>query len=367
MQQARFVALDVLRGLTVAFMIVVNTPGSWEYVYAPLLHATWHGFTLTDLVFPTFLFAVGNALSFTLPKNLALGPAAFWQKTLRRTALIFLIGILLYWLPFFRWDASGEWQLISLSQLRIPGVLQRIALCFCLASLLLYYLRPRAVLVFCGGILLAYWAILTTWGDLSLQGNVVRKLDLYLLGPQHLYKGEGIAFDPEGLLSSLPACVNVLAGYFAGVYLQQHGASAGRGLLRYAAVLVIVALVWHTWLPINKKLWTSSYVLLGVGLDLGLLAGLLWLTGQAWAARLCHPFQLFGRNTLFIYVLSQVLVIAMWTWRVNGANAYDSLYLHGFVPWAGNFNGSLLFALTVLGCCWGLAWYLDRRGWHWRL
>lgn len=364
---ARFLAVDVFRGMTVAFMIIVNTPGSWDAVYAPLLHANWHGLTPTDLVFPCFLFAVGNALSFTLPKYASLGQGAFLQKTLKRTVLLFAIGVLLYWLPFFKQDAAGVWHAIPFSETRLPGVLQRIALTFGLASLLIYYCRRWQLYLVAGLLLVGYWFILAQWGDYSLAGNAARKFDIWLLGEAHLYRGEGIAFDPEGILSTLPALVNVLAGYWAGQVLQQacqsdeqeQAAAAMRRLVMWGGICVLLACLWHLLLPINKKLWTSSYVLVTTGIAIWALAALQVILAR-WAGW-SKVFLGFGRNTLGIYLLSQLIVIALFTLRSGKTNAYDGLFQQVFLPLAGKYNGSFLFALSALLVCWLVAYALDKQ------
>ena len=232
----RYQSLDVLRGLTVALMIVVNTPGSWSHVYAPLLHAPWHGFTPTDWVFPTFLFVVGNALAFTLPRYESMGHRAVLAKIGKRTAAIVALGLLLCLLP----KLGG-----SLGEVRLPGVLQRIGLCFGIAALVLHYLGERGALVFSVAALLGHWLVLALFGDFSLEGNIGRAIDLAVFGPGHLYKGEGIPFDPEGLLGTVPATVNVIGGYFAGRYLRDKGATARTlGVLAVAgAALSVLALV----------------------------------------------------------------------------------------------------------------------------
>ena len=212
----RFLALDVFRGMTICFMIIVNTPGNYETTFAPLLHANWHGFTPTDLVFPSFMFAVGNAMSFVSLKWAGLPQSTVVWKILKRTLLIFLCGYLMYWFPFFRLDDNGHISAAPISETRILGVLQRIALAYGIAALMVYYLKPKWVLIITILILIAYKFLLTGFGDLTLEGNAVLKLDKYLMGDKHLYHGEGIAFDPEGWLSTLPSIANVTLGYFVG-------------------------------------------------------------------------------------------------------------------------------------------------------
>lgn len=360
---ARYQSLDVLRGLTVALMIVVNTPGDWQHVFAPLLHAEWHGFTPTDWVFPTFLFVVGNALAFALPKYAALGDGAVVAKVLRRSATIFLLGFLLYWFPFFAPHGAGGFHLTSFADTRIPGVLQRIGLCFGLAALILHFGKARAAIVFSVLALLGHWLVLVLAGDLTLQGNAAAKIDIWLLGTRHLYHGEGIPFDPEGLLGTLPATVNVIAGYFAGraVLAGSAANSALKKLALAGVACVVLALCWSTVLPLNKKLWTGSYVLLTVGLDLLILPLLMYCievrNWRGWT----YFFEVLGRNTLFIYLLSEVLVIVLAKTWIGSVSTYDWLYATLFQPLASGKVASLLFAVAFMLVCWLVGYMLDRR------
>jgi predicted acyltransferase len=361
----RYPSLDVLRGLTVALMIIVNTPGDWSAVYAPLLHAQWHGFTPTDWVFPTFLFVVGNALAFALPKTARLGSGAVLAKVGKRSAIIFALGFLLFWFPFVAPDSAGHWGVIPLSGTRIPGVLQRIALCFALASLLLHVAGEAGARLYCALALPAYWAVLAWGGDLTMAGNAAVKFDLWLLGERHLYHGEGIPFDPEGLLGTLPATVNVLAGYFAGRLCIVKGASweTLARLMLAGVACIAVALCWNEVLPFNKKLWTSSYALLTVGLDLLALALLIYLVemrggaGRGWV----YFFEVLGKNTLFIYLLSELAVVMLVRTHVDGRDAYTWLYSVTFQPLAPPQLASLLFAVSFMLACWLAGYALDRR------
>ncbi|MGW8391018.1 acyltransferase family protein [Pseudoduganella sp. HUAS MS19] len=345
---ARYQSLDVLRGLTVALMIIVNTPGSWSHVYAPLLHAPWHGFTPTDWVFPSFLFVVGNALAFTLPRYEDMGGSAVLAKIARRALTIIALGLLLCLLP----KLGG-----TLSEMRLPGVLQRIGLCFGMAALVLHYLGARGAMVFSAVALLGHWLVLALFGDYSLQGNAGRTIDLWVFGASHLYKGEGIPFDPEGLLGTLPATVNVIAGYFAGRYLRENGATArALGLLAAAGVaLSVLALCWAPLLPINKKLWTGSYVLLSTGIALLVLAALAWTIEVRGARRWTYFFEVFGKNTLFIYMLSQVAVIAL-----DKTGTY-TLLASALEPVGSPEAASLAFALLFMLACWLAGYWLDKR------
>ncbi|UGQ47495.1 acyltransferase family protein [Massilia endophytica] len=355
----RYLSLDVLRGLTVALMIVVNTPGSWSHVFPPLLHANWHGFTPTDWVFPTFLFVVGNALAFVMPRFAAQGSAAVVAKIARRGALIFLLGFLLYWFPFF----GPDFHLLPLADTRIPGVLQRIGLCFIIAGLVLHFTRERGALVFSAMALLAHWAMLALAGDYTLQGNAAAKFDIWLLGERHLYHGEGLPFDPEGMLGALPATVNVIAGYFAGRLILSKGAcyETLAKLMMAGVACIAAALCWNAVLPINKKLWTSSYVLLTVGIDLLVLPLLMYAIEMRGQRGWTGFFEAFGKNTLFIYLLSEVLVILMVKTYVGSMSTYDWLYATVFAPLAPAKAASLMYALAFMLLCWLVAWWMDKR------
>ncbi len=225
----RFLALDVFRGMTVCFMIIVNNGGNGPTTYAPLLHAHWNGFTPTDLVFPSFLFAVGNALSFVMLKWETMQQSAVLRKIARRTFMIFLLGYLMYWFPFVKIIPGNHIVGFPFDETRVFGVLQRIALCYGIAALLFYYLKPKTVVLISVVLLFVYWILLYVLGNpvapLSLEGNAVLRIDRWLLGDKHLYHGEGVAFDPEGLLSTLPAIGNVVGGYMVGKHIREKGSS----------------------------------------------------------------------------------------------------------------------------------------------
>ncbi len=363
MQANRYLSLDVLRGMTVTLMIIVNTPGDGSTTFAPLLHAKWHGFTPADWVFPTFMFVVGNALSFTLSRYEALGNTEVLKKIFKRTLLIFLLGYLMYWFPFVTRDETGSVIFAPISRTRIFGVLQRIALGYGLASLIIHYWKQRGAIIFSVVAILGYWAILYFFGDYSLEGNAGSKLDLFLLGENHLYHGEGVAFDPEGILSTLPSIVNVIAGYLTGKFIQEKGISYETisKMMLVGAVLLFVALSWDMVFPINKKLWTSSFVLYTVGLDLFVLAIIIYIIEILKFQRWSYFFEVFGKNTLFIYLLSEVGVIILYVIAVGDGNAYKWLFEKIFYPLAGGYVGSLLFAVSWMLICWVVGYWMDKR------
>lgn len=364
----RSLAIDVMRGMTLALMVVVNMSID-DSSYGWLLHAAWHGLTLTDLVFPSFLFLVGASLSHTLAGYARAGEPALLRRILTRTVALFLLGVALNWFPFVYADPAGHWSAIAPGHVRILGVLQRISLAYGSAALIVHY-GGRAAAVSCLVLgLLGYWWILGAFGDYSLPGNAVLKLDALLLGRAHLYHGEAIAFDPEGLLSTLPAVANVLAGYLAGHYLREAGAGyeAIAKLLLCACGCVAVALAWNGVLPINKKLWTSSYALCTIGIDLATLATLVYWVDLRGLRGWTRPFTVLGRNTLFVFLLSELGERLLYRVRVGQDSLFDVLYEQGFQPWSGDAPGALLYALCYLGLCWLAAWEMHRRRIYLRL
>lgn len=366
----RFLALDVFRGMTVCFMIIVNTPGDGATPFAPLLHASWHGFTPTDLVFPSFLFAVGNAMSFSMEKYRSLGDGTFFGKVIKRTVLIFLLGYLMYWFPFFVIE-NGSFHLKPIANTRVMGVLQRIALCYFFASIMIRYLSTRAVIIVSIALLFGYWLLLLSYGDSSdvygMQTNAGFYLDRFLLGDNHLYHGEGVPFDPEGVLSTLPAIVNVVIGYYAGLFIKKNGKNYETisKLFIAGSVLILLALAWNSFFPINKKLWSSSFVLLTTGIDLSIIAGLVYLveikkSGVAeggWT----KFFTIFGKNPLFIYLLSELLAITLYQVNVKRQSLFSWFNSNIFQRIAPGPFGSLFFALAFMMLCWSVGFWLDKR------
>ena len=361
----RFTALDVFRGMTICFMIIVNTPGG-DPTFSPLHHAAWNGFTPTDLVFPSFMFAVGNAMSFVMKKWVDLPASQVVGKILKRTFIIFLLGYLMYWFPFVTKDAAGNWMLSSFSDTRVFGVLQRIALAYGAASLMIYFWGPRASTIISILILILYWPVMYYFGDgpdpLSPHTNAVLKLDTWLIGENHLYRGEGFPFDPEGLLSTFPSIANVVAGYLVGVYVQKKGKTfeGVAKLLMAGFACIVIAYWWNLGFPINKKLWTSSFVMQTVGLDCLILACIMyWIDFRNQTAG-TYFFKVFGRNPLPIYLLSELVVIILYTIRVGDIPLYRWIYQNIFIH-AGDYIGSLLFAITYMLFCWSVGYILDKN------
>lgn len=386
-------ALDAFRGATVAGMILVNNPGSWQHLYAPLAHAPWHGCTPTDLVFPFFLFAVGASLALVMPALQRLSAGGFARRIAQRSLLIFGIGLLLNAAPFVRWDEAGALVLRDPETLRLLGVLQRIALCFGVAAVIAWWGGVRAALWAAAVLLVGYWAALWAFAQgpdpYSLEGFFGTALDRALLGPAHLYQGEGVPFDPEGLASTLPAVAQVLLGFVVGVRLARRAADPGwwRPLLVAAAVLVAAGLVWSLALPLNKKIWTPSYVIFTTGLAVLAMVALAALLdgrtarGGADARRdfrgpagvLVRGCEAFGRNALLVFALSGLVPRLLSLWRLPAGDGSSTmtplqwLYRHGFEPFFADPRlASLAYAVVTVLAYGLLARALDRRGIYFR-
>jgi len=355
----RLVSLDIFRGMTVAFMIIVNTPGSWNYVYPPLRHAEWHGCTPTDLVFPFFLFIVGTSLWYSMKKygHEINGGSVF--RIFRRMVTIFAVGLLLAVFPYFGRDYSS---------LRIMGVLQRIAIAYGIAAILCLTIRREYLWIVIAVILLLYWALLAFFGGTdpySLEGNFVRQVDIAILGTGHIYKGFGVPFDPEGLFSTIPAVGTVIIGYYAGEILGKGKAESRTALklVLFGAAAVGLGLLWGILFPINKPLWTSSYVLYTAGLAMGVLALIYFIADVIKFEKWGIFFLVFGTNALFSYFLAGIWTRLMLFIKIGESKAtlYNWLYEKVFVPLAGNMNGSLLFAVTQVLFIWLISLFLYRK------
>jgi predicted acyltransferase len=374
----RFYSLDVFRGATVCLMILVNNPGSWSHIYAPLDHAPWHGLTPTDLVFPFFLFAVGNAMSFVMPKLEAGGDALFWKKVLKRTLLIFGIGLFLTWWPFFKWSGSElifkQWSYLddkgNPQGIRILGVLARIAICYFFASVIIYYLKPRAAFLAGLILLLLYWVLCFSLGNsndpYSMTGWFGNHVDKAVLGLPHIYKGEGIPFDPEGIMSTLPAIVQVIFGYMAGEYIQKKGKNFEMvsGLFVAGVAMLLTGFCWDMVFPINKKIWTSSYTVYTTGMALITIATMIYLIEfKNMKGGLARFFDVFGKNALFVFALSAFLPKGLALIKLDAhSNPWNWLYTKVLVHVPGDPKiGSLLFALCVITLMWAICYWMDKK------
>jgi predicted acyltransferase len=359
----RLVALDVFRGLTIALMIIVNNPGSWKHVYTPLGHSPWHGCTPTDLVFPFFLFIMGSAMWYSFKKYGSVLTKQVIAKIVRRTVIIFLIGISISIYASFSLDFS---------HLRIMGVMNRIALAYGVASFIVLGLSYTNLRLATAIILLGYWAILAIFGSddpFSLEGNFVGKFDAFVLGANHLRKFKGAIFDQTGLLATLPSVANVLLGYIAGrwIDLSENKLSAVKKLMIFGIAGIILGRIWDVAFPINKPLWTSSYVVYSSGLAMLLLGILLWVIDIREYKNWIAPFRVFGMNPLFLYVFAEFLSNTLKHIKIPLSTSGEIISLKGWIftnwfqPMAGDYGGSLLFSLLFCSVCWGIGWILYRN------
>ncbi len=362
----RLITLDVFRGMTVFLMIVVNTAGSGAKPFPALLHSDWNGCTLTDLVFPSFLFAVGNSMVFADRKYESMGITERLCKILNRGLLICITGFLLTWFCTVYWNA-GSLSFARLADTRIMAVLQRIGICYVMAGIIIQYANPRGMILLSIFILVIYWGLLywmgTPGSQFTLTGNAVRKMDLLLIGERHMYREHGISFDPEGMLSSIPAVVNVLAGYLSGLLIIKKGKTMETvaRLLLIGSLLVLAGIAWDYLFPINKKLWTSSYVCFSVGIDMLVLGTLLYgIEIKSWKMS-TRFFSVFGKNPLFIYVLSNFFIVIFILKANKDTNLFDWINLEIFQRIAPGPLGSLCFAVCFTGICWLPGKFLDYK------
>ena len=366
---ARLISLDVFRGIAIMGMIVVNMVGVSDRSYPSLLHADWNGCTLADLVFPCFLFIVGVAMPFSLEKytNIHKPTPRVYQRILCRSAILFALGL------FLNGFGNYDW-----STIRIMGVLQRISLAYLLASLAVLNLPRRRRWLLVIVLLIGYWLAMSFIpvpnygaGNLSRVGNFGAYIDRLIIGTAHLYKGDNFNSqgDPEGLFSTIPAVVTVLLGYFSGEKLRSQplNSRTSMNLVLMSISSLILGQLWGLWFPINKKLWTSSYVLFTAGWALLLLAVCYELIEVRQRQRWGKPFQIMGLNAIFIFVASVLLIKIMVKTPIgsgeNAPNIYTWIYTNLFASSAGELNGSLLFALVTLLFWWAVSWGMYRLKW----
>lgn len=379
----RLTSLDVFRGITIAGMILVNTASIAEpNVYPPLLHAEWHGCTPTDLVFPFFLFIVGVAMSFSFSKytdskldgekEKVFVSLPYW-RIIRRAAILFALGLLLngFW-------NQGVWT-FDFNSIRVMGVLQRISLTYLLASLVVFNIPRKGQWILAGVLLIGYWLAMMYVpvsgygaGVLTRDGNLGAYIDRLIIPKAHLYKGDNYNFmgDPEGLFSTIPAIVSVLAGYFAGQWIRsqkQINSKTSMDLVLFGLSCLVIGGIWDLAFPINKKLWTSSYVVFTTGWALLLLAFCYELIDVRRVRRWGKPFEIMGYNPIFLFTASVLLIkILVKTTVGTGETApstYNWIYQNLFVPWAGAYNGSLFLAIATVLFWLVVAYAMYRRRW----
>jgi predicted acyltransferase len=391
----RYYSLDVFRGATVALMILVNNPGTWSAMFSPLEHVEWHGCTPTDLVFPFFLFAVGNAMAFVIPLFKQQPQQEFWKKVIKRTILIFAIGLFINWWPFLKWENNElifkTWQSGD-TGIRIMGVLQRIAIAYFFASIIAFYFKEKMVLWISVAILILYWILTKYSGGIdpySMEGFIGTKIDNQILGLAHIYKGEKIPFDPEGIYSTITTIPHVLFGYLIGVFINIQGNIKWlnkslpetnqpnfrlvAGLFVLGTISLVIGYFWQLDFPLNKKIWSSSYVFHTTGLAILTIATMIWFIEILKIKNgLMKFFDVFGKNPLFIFAFSGLFPRLLGLIRINAG--FDDKGEIKYISPLGWFYenicakipgipeiGSFAYSLIFLAFFWALAYWLDQK------
>ncbi|MBI3789738.1 MAG: DUF5009 domain-containing protein [Gemmatimonadetes bacterium] len=386
----RLLSLDVFRGMTVAGMLLVNNPGSWGAIHEPFEHAPWHGWTPTDLIFPFFLFIVGITTHLSLTERAARGDdlAALRRQVIRRGLLIVLIGTALSAFPFFQWNAipgnpsPSAWDRIAwrVEHLRIMGVLQRIGWSYLIAALLTLQAPLKRTVGLLVALLFGYWAILTLvptpgtgiTGEIDVGALTLQAwIDQRVLGLNHIFAGTK-TYDPEGILSTLGAVASVITGVLAGRWI----ASRERpliervaGLFGAGAITAVVGLCWHWSLPINKNLWTPSYVVFMSGMAAMSLATCMWLIEELDVTACARPFIPFGMNPIVAFVGSGLMARCLYTiftstWQGKVVPVQRVIFETWFAPLLPPKDASLLFAATFVLTWLGILSILHRKRWY---
>jgi predicted acyltransferase len=363
--QNRLISLDVFRGMTIAGMVLVNNPGTWSAIYSPLKHADWHGITPTDYIFPFFLFIVGIAIPMALGKRVAQGITKdVYLKILRRSATIFLLGLFLAAFPFF-----------DFANLRIPGVLQRIAVCYLVVSIIFLHTNWKQQTIIGVALLFVYWLLMTA---IPVPGceitsiddkacNLAAYVDRVVFGENHIWK-QAKVYDPEGILSTIPSIVTTISGVLTGTWLKTKKSDTEKvsGIFFFGVVLCALGWAWNFFFPFNKAFWTSSYVVYTSGLALCFLGFCYWLVDIKGYKKWAKPFVIFGVNALALYVFSGLFTKILGLIKVSGSGGKE-ISLHGwifntfFLSVASPINASLLFAVSYILFWLFLMWLLYRK------
>jgi len=365
----RLISLDVFRGITIAGMVLVNNPGTWGAIYWPLEHAEWHGWTPTDLIFPFFVFIVGVAIPLAFGRRLERDGSRrdLYLKIIRRTLILFALGLFLA-IPITP-DRSPY---INFSIIRIPGVLQRLAVCYLFASLIFLNTRLRTQIIITLALLVIYCLLMTrlhapgfATGDLTKEGSLASFIDRTVFGA-HIWR-QGKVYDPEGLLSSIPAIATAMFGVLTGQWLRSTKLQFEKaaGMFVAGAVCVIIGWCWNPFFPINKSLWTSSYVFFTGGLALQFLALCYWIIDIKQYRRWAKPFIVFGVNAIALFVgtgiMARVMGLIKLPWGERTISLQGWIFNKLFLSWAAPINASLAYAICFILLWLGLMWILYAR------
>lgn len=373
----RLLSLDVFRGITIAGMVLVNNPGTWSAIYDPLEHAEWNGWTPTDFVFPFFLFIVGISITFALGKRVENNGVDknVYVKIVRRTLLIFGLGLFLALFPYFGFVSFEEFPYFDFSKVRIMGVLQRIAVCYLFASLIFIHTNWKKQVFIAIGLLILYWLLMTlipvpgceitTFNDKAC--NLAAYLDRMILTENHIWRSAKV-YDPEGLLSTLPAIATTLAGILCGHWLRTRRDDMEKvaGMLFFGVALTAAGWFWGLFFPINKALWTSSYTVFTAGLALCFLGFCYWLIDIKGYKLWTKPFVIFGVNALALFVGSGIMARILGLIKVIGPEGKDIslqqwIFTSIFLPVASPINASFMYAICFILVWLFLMWLLYRK------
>jgi predicted acyltransferase len=363
----RLVSLDAFRGATMALMVLVNTPGNGAHVYAPLNHSEWNGWTPTDVVFPSFMWIVGVAMTISIAKRLAAGASRskIFAHAFRRAVILYVLGLVVYAYPAF-----------DLSTQRVLGVLQRIAICYLIATAIYLNTRIRGQILWIISLLTGYWLLMALVpvpgygaGHLDVERNFAHYIDRIVLGSHNYLNTK--TWDPEGIVSTLPAIATVLFGIMAGHILRLPRTLSQRAawLLSAGILLIAAGYFCNMWLPINKKLWTSSFSLFMAGLDFTLFALMVWLVDIRGYKRAVRPLVIMGMNAIAVYMASELLEEVFDAIHLSSGGQTVTLHawLYGlFAAVASPINASLLFAVAYVLLMYGIAYVMYRRRWFLR-
>ncbi len=384
-KSARLLSLDVLRGITIAGMILVNNPGNWGSVYPPLRHAEWNGLTPTDLVFPFFMFIMGVSMYLSYKKFDFKFSNRTFLKLFRRSLLLFLIGLAIGWLGLFSGGLRelqgtdiplGEriWQAATnFENVRILGVLQRLALVSFFGTLIILLIPHKHIPWLTGAILLIYWILIGVTGSyVASEDNIIAIVDRAILGASHMYTetlpdGKVIPFDPEGILSTLPCIAHVLIGFWAGKLISESKSKNEQiqNLAIFGTILFFAGFFLHYGFPVNKKIWSSSFVLVTCGLASLLFSLLIWIIDVNNKKKWSVFFESFGVNPLFIYVVADILSILLsnvvFMYQGNWISIKNFVYFEWLSSVFGNYLGSLIFALCFVFINWIIAHILYKK------
>jgi predicted acyltransferase len=369
----RLASLDIFRGLTIAAMILVNNPGSWEVSYPQLRHAAWNGWTMTDMIFPFFLWIMGAAMTYSFARRQERGTSltALVFHAGRRSLIIFALGIVVNGFPF------GIGAPFDLATLRIPGVLQRIAICYLVVSLLVLFTKPKTLAAWALGFLTAYWLLMKLVpvpgygaGVLDPVGNFCWYIDSSLLGGHTWLYAPAQGFDPEGIVSTLPAIATTIFGVQTGYWLRSDRSPQVKavGMFLFGYAMLLIGLIADIWLPINKNLWTSSYAIFMGGWALISFSTIYWLADIKQWERFGTPFRVLGLNAITLYVASELLGTLLWVIPAAGPDGamttlHDAMYGRWFASFVAPANASFAFALVFVLIFYGLGWFMWKRDW----